>query len=103
MKKLIKLMSPDLGEEEINSLRKVLNSNHLTDGPVTKLFEKKFAKYVKVKYAIATTSGTSALELALRILKIRRGDEIIIPSFTHPATGNCVKMLLNPSKGAPAS
>jgi len=93
MKKLIKLMSPDLGEEEINSFRKVLNSHHLTDGPVTRLFEKKFAKYIKIKFAVATTSGTSALELALRILKIRRGDEIILPSFTHPATGNCILLV----------
>jgi len=90
MSKLIKLMVPNLGLEEIHSLKKVLNSNYITDGPVTKIFEKKFAKYVNVRYAVATTSGTTALELALRVLKIKNGDEIIVPSFTHPATANSV-------------
>ena len=70
MSKFIKLMVPNLGLEETKSIKKVINSNFITDGPVTKLFEKKFAKYVNVRYAVATTSGTSAMELALRILKI---------------------------------
>jgi len=90
MKKLIRLMVPDLGTEEINSLRKVLNSKYITDGPVTKLFEQKFARYVNAKNAVATTSGTTALELTLRVLKIKNGDEIVVPSFTHPATANCI-------------
>ena len=93
MRKFTRLMIPDLGSEEIKSFRKVINSKYITDGPVTKLFEQKFAKYVNTKNALATTSGTTALELALRVLKIKNGDEIIVPSFTHPATANCILLV----------
>jgi len=87
---MIRLMVPELDNTELQSIKKVINSGFVTEGEITSLFEKKFAKYVGARFSIATTSGTTALELALRILKIGKGDEVIIPSFTHPATGNCV-------------
>jgi perosamine synthetase len=54
-------------------------------GPYIQKFEEKFAKYLNVKYAITTSSGTAALHLALAALKIKKGDEVIIPAHTIAA------------------
>ena len=54
-------------------------------------FEKKIAKYTKVKYAIATNSGVSAIHLVLKYFKLNSNDEVIIPSYTFVATANAVK------------
>lgn len=89
MKKL-KLMLPILDNTEIRYVKKVLLSNHVTEGDFTAAFEKKIARYLHVKHAIATTSATTALELVLRVLKIKTGDQVILPSFTHPATANSI-------------
>ena len=62
----------------------------LASGPKVKEFEKRFAKYVGVKYAVATSSGTTALHLALLSLGIGRGDEVIVPSFSFIATANAI-------------
>jgi len=93
MRKKIKLIEPVVGEEEIKNVSKVLRSGWLTEGQQTKEFEEKVKKYVGVKYAIATTSCTTAFELALRVLDIKPGDEVIVPDFTHPATGNIVRWI----------
>lgn len=86
----IRLIEPVVGEEELQAIRKVLESGWLTEGPVTREFEAKFAEFVGARYAIATTNCTVALELALRALNIAHGDEVIVPDFTHPATGDIV-------------
>jgi len=91
--KKIKLIEPVVGEEEIKNVSKVLRSGWLTEGQQTKEFEERVKKFLGVKYAIATTSCTVALELALRVLGIGRGDEVIVPDFTHPATGNVVRWI----------
>jgi len=62
----------------------------LASGPKTKEFEKKFAEYVGTKYAIATTSGTTALHLGLLALGVNPKDEVILPSFSFIATANVV-------------
>ena len=93
LEKRIKLIEPVVGEEELQMIRKVLKSGWLTEGTVTKEFEEKISKFVGVKYAVATTSCTTAFELALRALGIGPGDEVIVPDFTHPATGNIVKWI----------
>jgi dTDP-4-amino-4,6-dideoxygalactose transaminase len=91
--KKIKLIEPVVGEEEIKNIRKVLRSGWLTEGQATEKFEEEVKKYVGTKYAIATTSCTTALELSLRALGIGSKDEVIVPDFTHPATGNIVKWI----------
>ena len=88
--KKIYLMRPFVGEEELEAVRKVFESNYLTEGPVTDKFEKKFAGYVDAKHGIAVTSCAIGLELSLQVLGIGPGDEVIVPDFTHPATGDCV-------------
>ena len=93
MSKKIKLIEPVIGEEEIENVSKVLRSGWLTEGQQTKEFEDKVKKYIDTKYAVATTSCTTAFELALRALDIGPGDEVIVPDFTHPATGNIVRWI----------
>lgn len=91
--KKIKLIEPVIGEEEIKGVIEVLRSGWLTEGRKTEEFENAVKKYVGVKHAFATTSCTTALELALRALEIGPGDEVIVPDFTHPSTGNIVRWI----------
>lgn len=83
-------MRPFVGEEELKAVKKVFDSKYLTEGPVTKEFENAFSKFVSANHAIAVTSCMTGLELAVRALGINKGDEVIVPDFTHPATGDCV-------------
>jgi perosamine synthetase len=85
---MIPIAKPLIGEEEKTAVMKVLNSGMLASGPVTEEFEKKFADYVGTKYAIATTSGTTALHLGLLALGVTHGDEVILPAFSFVATAN---------------
>lgn len=75
-----------LGKEELKAIARVLDSGWLTMGEETVRFEEEFAKYVGAKYAVAVNSCTSALFLSLKALGIGSGDEVIVPSFTFPAT-----------------
>jgi perosamine synthetase len=84
------LMRPFVGDEELSAVKKVFDSRYLTEGPVTKEFEQAFAQFVSAKQAIAVTSCMTGLELAVRALGLQKGDEVIVPDFTHPATGDCV-------------
>ena len=59
-------------------------------GPRVQQFETETAKYIGVKYAVATNNGTSAIDTMLKTIGIRRGDEVIIPSLTYKATENMV-------------
>jgi perosamine synthetase len=93
MKKKIKLIEPVVGEEELKSIRKVLRSGWLTEGTETKEFEERVKGFIGAKFAASTTSCTTALELALRALDTRPGDEVIVPDFTHPATGNIISWI----------
>jgi len=69
-----------------NDVRKILSSGMLTLGHYTKRFETEFAQICNVRRAVAVNSGTSALEITLRALGLRKGDEVIIPTNTFTAT-----------------
>jgi len=73
-------------------LDKILNSGMLTLGDYTKNFEAEFSKLCKVKKAITVNSGTAALEIALRCLDLRKGDEVLVPTNTFTATAATVIM-----------
>ena len=88
--KNLKLIEPVVGEEELQAIQKVLESGWLTEGPVTREFEKRLGQFTGAKNAIAVTNCTIAMEIALRALQIERGDEVIVPDFTHPATADAV-------------
>ena len=90
-KQRINIATPCLGEEEWQSVREPIVSGWLTYGPKVREFEQAFAKRHGVKHALATTSCTTALHLALVALDIRPGDEVIVPAFTWVATANVVR------------
>ncbi len=68
----------------------VLNSGWLAQGPMVREFERSIARYLDAKYAVATSSGSTALDLAVCCIGARAGDEIIVPDFAFPATANAV-------------
>ena len=88
---MIKLMTPEVGTEELKLIQRVLESGYLTTGPMTQQFEQLVAEYVGVKHAVAVSSGTTALHLALVCLGIGAGDEVLVPDFTFPASANVVR------------
>ena len=87
---MISIAKPLIGEEEKKAVSEVLDSGMIASGPKTKEFEEEFAKYVGTKYALATTSGTTALHLGLLSLGIKENDEVIIPSFSFVASVNSI-------------
>lgn len=89
MKKTIQLAVPDIGDEEIDEIKKVFSTRFLTEGQTTIDFEKTVADYVGVKHAIAVTSCTTALHSVLECLNIK-GQEVIVPDYTYPATAEAV-------------
>ena len=86
----IPLLRPYFNSEELEELKKVLDSGWVSQGPTVKEFEDKFAEYLGVKYAIAVTNCTSALHLALLSIDVKKGDEILVADYTFPATGHAV-------------
>ena len=86
----IAIALPVTGEEEWAALRDPLESGWLTQGPKVAAFEKTFAARHDVAHALATTSCTTALHLALATLGIGPGDEVIVPAFTWVSTANVV-------------
>lgn len=87
----IPLIEPVVGEEELANVESVLDSGYMTQGPYAEEMEETFASMVEAEHAITVTSCTTGMELALEALGIGSGDEVIVPDFTHPATGNVVE------------
>jgi dTDP-4-amino-4,6-dideoxygalactose transaminase len=87
----IPLFEPDLGEAEIDALAAVIRSKWLTMGDRTARFESAFAELVGCRYAVAVSSATAALHLALQSLDIKPGDEVICPALTFVATANAIR------------
>ncbi len=76
-------------DEDIHAVIAVIKSGmYWTTGAQSKEFEKMIAEYVGTKYAAVVSSGTSALHAALLVHNIKKGDEVIVPSFTFIATAN---------------
>lgn len=81
MLKNIPVLRPDYDEQTKKELLEVLDSGWVGYGSKTKEFEEEFAKYVGAKYAVATNSATSALDLCLKVYGVK-GGELITPAFT---------------------
>jgi len=79
-----------IDDEDIKSVVSVLKSDWLTTGPKVAEFEKKFARYVNAKYAVAVSSGTAALHTASFAAGISKDDEAITTPMTFAASSNCV-------------
>ncbi len=81
---MIPVCTPKLGGKELEYVTDCIKRNWISSqGEYVKKFEKKFSNYCECKHGISTTSGTTALHLALAAGKIGEGDEVIIPSFTN--------------------
>ncbi len=86
----IPLAQHDVRPEDVEAVVEVLNGNRLSLGPKTKAFERALAAVVGVRYAVAVSSGTSALHLLVRALGIGQGDEVITTPFSFVASTNCI-------------
>jgi len=82
----IKVATPQVGEEEVAAVREVLLSGSYVSGAKVEEFEERFAEYIGVDYAVAVNSGTAALHIALEVLGVGKGDEVIVPPITFFAT-----------------
>lgn len=83
---------PQVGPEEKKYVNQALANNFVNEGELTSRFEQEIAKIVGAKYAMATTSGTAAIFLALKALGIGYGDEVIVPDVTFIATANAAEL-----------
>ncbi len=81
---------PDIGEEEIREVADTLRSGWITTGPKTKKFENQLTAYCMSDKTVCLDSCTSALEMTLRLLGVKKGDEVIVPAYTYTATASAV-------------
>ena len=81
---------PEFDDAEARAVAEVLKSGWVTQGPVVARFEELFAERVGARYAVATSSCTTALHLALVLAGVGPGDEVICPSYTFIATANAI-------------
>jgi len=82
-----------IGGAEIAEVLDTLRSGWITTGPKTKRFEREFADLLGAPDALAVSSGTAALHLALRVLGVQPGDDVIVPAYTFTATAEAVTYL----------
>ncbi len=87
---MMRLTIPSIDDQEINAVKEILVSGYLTQGQCIKNFEDSLQSYLRCRHAIVVSSGTAALHLALLALDIGKGDEVIIPDYTFPATANMI-------------
>ena len=87
---MISIAKPLIGEEEKQAVLEVLDSGMLAQGPRVKAFEEAFAEMCGVRYAVATSSGTTALHVALLAHGIGPDDEVITTPFTFIASANSI-------------
>ena len=81
--KFIPVNNPLITKEDISYLNKSISKGWISsEGPEVKKFENDFSNFIGHKYSVAVSSGTAALEIAIKSLKLKKGDEVIIPNFT---------------------
>ncbi len=88
---MIQLSKPNLTEDDIARAVKVLRSGKLVQGQNVAEFERKLEAFTELPNAVAVSSGTAALHLAIKVFGIGPGDTVIVPAFTFPATANVVE------------
>ena len=86
----IKFSPPDISELEITEVAETLKSGWITTGPRTKQLERDIAEYVGCARAVCLNSQTACAEMALRLLGIGKGDEVITTAYTYTATASVI-------------
>ena len=81
---------PDMTEAEVNEVREAILSGWITTGPRTKELERQIASYVGTERAVCLNSQTACAEMALRLLGIGAGDEVIVPAYTYTASASII-------------
>ena len=87
---MIPFSPPNISQKAIDSVIETLKSGWITTGPKTKLFEKNLSEYCGNKATLCLNSATAGLEIMLRWLGVKEGDEVILPAYTYSATANVV-------------
>lgn len=100
MKRNISFSPPDMSEAEVREVTEALRSGWITTGPKTKSFERQISKYCQIERkdsngvllpsTVCLNSATACMELALRVLGVTAGDEVIVPAYTYTATASSV-------------
>lgn len=89
-KRQIPFSPPDMSDLEVKEVKEAILSGWITTGPKTKEFERRIASYCEVNKAVCLNSQTACAEMALRILGIGEGDEVIVPAYTYTASASVV-------------
>ncbi|MBU4465612.1 MAG: DegT/DnrJ/EryC1/StrS family aminotransferase, partial [Actinobacteria bacterium] len=84
----VNVMRPWLGEEEVAAVTEVIESGWVAQGPRVAAFETAFAEKQQAQHAIAVSNCTTALHLALKVVGVGAGDDVVVPSFSFIATAN---------------
>jgi len=87
---MIQVFAPWYDEREVNAVAEVIRSGWVGLGPKTAEFERKFAEYCQVPYCVGFNSCTAALDMAMRLIGVNHGDEVIVPTNTFVSTAHCV-------------
>jgi dTDP-4-amino-4,6-dideoxygalactose transaminase len=87
---IVPFSPPDMSVEEVDLVSEVILSGWITTGPRTKEFERQIAAYCGTKAAVCLSSCTAAMEMALIVLGVGPGDEVIVPAYTFTATASPV-------------
>ena len=81
---------PDITQEEIDEVAEALRSGWITTGPRVKELERQLAEYLGVKRCVCLNSQTACAEMALRVLGVGPGDEVIVPAYTYTASASVI-------------
>ncbi len=90
---MIRLAVPDFSDEDLCAIGEVLSSGQLVQGERVAAFEAAVSSFLDGYPSVAVSSGTAALQLSLASLQVARGDTVIVPSYSFPATANVVELL----------
>lgn len=88
---MIPITKPYFGEEELAAVQKPLESGWVVQGPFVHEFEERFGSFTGAPFSVATSSGTTALHLAVAAIGVGPGDEVIVPAFTWISTANVIE------------
>ena len=87
---IIRLFKPSIGNEEINSIKKVFKKSWLGYGPRVNEFEKKWSKFINSKYSVGVNSCTAALHVSLKVNNFKKSKKVLVPAITFSATAAAV-------------